>query len=161
MAWKYGPRPCPVDGGALMRLRLPLTPGLKGLQALLCDCLYTICGLRGRSGTWQVRACAASAALRRDAAVLPMAAENDLARLRLLREVKRRVANADDAILRDPLVAAVHCTCQALHPTSWLAQCSAERNAFADVPAQPSTASFAPGFVPGLASGLRTCLGLR
>jgi hypothetical protein len=66
-----------------------------------------------------------------------MAAENDLAHLRMLRE-KRRVDNADDALLRDPLVAAVHSTCQALHPASWLAQCSAERNTFANGPAQPS-----------------------
>jgi hypothetical protein len=67
-----------------------------------------------------------------------MAAENDLAHLRLLREVMRRADNADDALLRDPLVAAVHYSCQALTPTSWLAQCSAERNTFLDTPAQPS-----------------------
>jgi hypothetical protein len=73
--------------------------------------------------------------MRRDTAVLPMAAESDLAHLRMLREVTRRVDNADDALLRDPLLAAVHL---ALTPTTWLAQCSAERNTFADIPAQPS-----------------------
>jgi hypothetical protein len=107
----------------------------KVLEALLCNCLYTVCGLRGQGESWQDRACAASAVLRPDTAVLPMA---DLAHLRMLREVMRRADNADDALLRDPLVAAVHSSCQALTPTSWLAQCSAERNTFPDTPAQPS-----------------------
>jgi hypothetical protein len=49
--------------------------GFKDLEALLCNCLYTICGLRGQGGSWQDRVCAALAVLRRDAAVLPMAAE--------------------------------------------------------------------------------------
>jgi hypothetical protein len=110
----------------------------KDLEALLCNCLYTICGLCGQGRSWQDRACAASAVMRRDMAVLPMAAENDLAHLRLLREVVRRIDNADDALLRDPLVAAVYSSCQALTPSSWLAQCSAERNTFPDTPAQPS-----------------------
>jgi hypothetical protein len=70
--------------------------------------------------------CSASAILRRshiDMAILPVAADNDVAHLRMLREVMRRVDSADDALLRDPLVAAVHSICQALGLTSWLAQC--------------------------------------
>jgi hypothetical protein len=66
-----------------------------------------------------------------------MAAENDLAHLRMLREVMRSVDNADKALLRGPLVAAVQSTCQDRNPT-WLAQCSSERNTFTDGPAQPS-----------------------
>jgi hypothetical protein len=73
--------------------------GFKDLEALLCDCLYTtVCGLHGHSGSWQDRACTASAILPRDMAILPMAAENDPAHLRLLREVMRCVDNADDVL---------------------------------------------------------------
>jgi hypothetical protein len=65
--------------------------------------------------TVTVEYCAASAVLRRHTAKLPMAAENDMAHLRMLQEVKRRVDNAADALGRDLLVATVHSTCQALH----------------------------------------------
>jgi Reverse transcriptase (RNA-dependent DNA polymerase) len=130
--------------------------GFKDLEALLCNCLYTICGLLGQGGSWQDRACAASDVLRHDTAVLPMAAEIDLAHLRMLREVMRRVDNADDALLRDPLVAAVHSSCQSLTPTSWLAQCSAERNTFRAPLLSQATGFFAPGSVIGLASALRS-----
>jgi hypothetical protein len=58
-------------------------------------------------------------------------------------------------------VVAIHSSCQALSPTSWFAQCRAERNTFADfIPAQPTTGSSAPRSVLGLASGLQICLGL-
>jgi hypothetical protein len=87
----------------------------------------------------------ASAVLRRDTAVLPMAAESDLAHLRMLREVMRRVDNADDALLRDPFLAAVHL---ALTPTSWLAQGSAERNTGHPCSAQQQGPSF-PDPCPG------------
>jgi hypothetical protein len=92
--------------------------GFKDLEALLCNCLYTICGLHRRSGSWQDRACTASAILRRDMAILATAAENDLAHLRMLREVVRHAGNADDVLLHDPLAAAVHSTCQAEGPQS-------------------------------------------
>jgi hypothetical protein len=117
-----------------MRPPLPLIPVSKTLRPCSA-CLYTIWG---HSGSWQDRACAVSAILRRDTAIFPMAAEDDLAHLRMLREVMRHVDNADDVLLRDPLVAAVHSTCQALSPTSWLSQRTAERNPFAHIPAQPS-----------------------
>jgi hypothetical protein len=59
-----------------------------------------------------------------------------------------------------PLVAAVHSSCQALTPTSWLARCSAERNTFRTPLLSPATGSFVPGTVPGLASAPRICLDL-
>jgi hypothetical protein len=73
----------------------------------MCKCLYTICGLSGHQGACQDRACTATALLRRETAMLPVAAENDSAHLRLLREIQRRAHNVDDALLHDPLVAAV------------------------------------------------------
>jgi hypothetical protein len=107
----------------------------------MCKCLYTICGLSGHQGAWQDRACTATAVLRRDTAMLPVAAENDLAHLRLLREVRRRTHNVDDALLHDPLVAAVHSSCHERRPSPWITQCPSARNSFENVPAQPSNSA--------------------
>jgi hypothetical protein len=88
-------------------------------------------------GHWQDHACIPSAT-HYDTAMLPIAADNDLAHLQMLREVKHRVSNEDEVPPHDPLVAAVHCTCQAHCHNSWIAQCPAVRNTFAEIPAQPS-----------------------
>jgi hypothetical protein len=96
----------------LIRLPVALIPVLKTFgpcSATVCTPSVACADIVGRGKIVHVQlllTCAVTP-------VLPMAAENDLAHLRMLREVMPRVDNADDALLRDPLVAAVHSTCQA------------------------------------------------
>jgi hypothetical protein len=97
-----GPRLCLARAGTLIRPPLPLIPVSKPLgpcSATVCTPIY---GLHGHSGSWQDRACTASVIRRRDTANSPIASEKDLAHLRMLREVERRVNNADDILIHDP-----------------------------------------------------------
>jgi hypothetical protein len=110
-----GPAYASSAGGALIRLLMPFESGFQDLEALLCNGLYTSCGLHRHSVSWQDRACTASAILRRDEAILPKAAKRGLAHLRMLREVMRRVDNADNSYYAT-LVVAVHSSCQSSVP---------------------------------------------
>jgi hypothetical protein len=152
------PPPVPRQRGRVDAPTPPLIPVSKTLNHCSVG-PYTICGLRGRNGAWQDRACSASAILHRDTAVYPWLLK--LAHLRLLRQVMRRVDNADDAHLRNPLVAAFHSTCQALHPPlgspSALLSATPVRTSLLS----PATGSSAPRSMPRLASGLRICLDLQ
>jgi hypothetical protein len=94
--------PVPRHRGGVDTSSHAFDSGFKYLEALLCNCLYTICGLHGHSGSWQDRACSASAILRHGMAMLPVAAENEVAHRRMLREVMCRVDNADNVLLHDP-----------------------------------------------------------
>jgi hypothetical protein len=162
--------PVPRQRGRVDTSSTAFESSFKDLEALLCNCLYTICGLHGHSGSWQDRACTASAFLRFGTAISSMAAEIDLAHLQMLREVMRRVNNergrgppipswqrCSSVLLQYFFTPSTRPSVPPLGSHSALLSATPLRTSLLS----PATASSAPGFVLELASGLRTCLDLQ
>jgi len=107
-----------------------------GMDQVLHKALKHATGVWRASSSWQDASCVRADIMMRDAAVLPVHAENDLAHLRLRRRAVQGLS-VDDT---DPLLAAVYTHMQRGAGTPWLQQCERGRNSLNGLPVEPSNA---------------------